>query len=79
MAGAYNGDVSIRANSKHGADWSMDGPVFVIGEVGYQLHGLPGDSGLLGNYKAGFWYDDHQYVDFNTVARGVAPATPRDN
>ena len=79
MAGAYNGDVSIRANSKHGADWSMDGPVFVIGEVGYQLHGLPGDSGLLGNYKAGFWYDDHQYVDFNTVARGVAPATPRGN
>src|SRR5438552_15667833 len=73
MGGAYNGDVSIRANKHHGADWSMDGPLFAIGEVGYQINGLPGDQGLLGNYKAGFWYDDHQYIDFTTVARGAAP------
>jgi porin len=79
MAGAYNGDASIRANNRHGADFSMDGPVFVIGEVGYQINGLPGDRGLLGNYKAGFWYDDHQYVRFNTVARAVAPGVSRGN
>jgi len=79
MGGAYNGNVSIRANKHHGADWSMDGPLFAIGEVGYQINGLPGDQGLLGNYKAGFWYDDHQYVDFNTVARGRTPDVPRGN
>jgi len=79
MGGAYNGDVSIHANKHHGADWSMDGPLFAIGEVGYQINGLPGDQGLLGNYKAGFWYDDHQYVDFNTVARGRTPDVPRGN
>ena len=79
MGGAYNGDVSIRANKHHGADWSMDGPLFAIGEAGYQINGLPGDRGLLGNYKAGFWYDDHQYVDFNTVARGRTPDVPRGN
>ena len=79
MGGLYNGDVSIRANEHHGADWSMDGPLFAIGEVGYQINGLPGDTGLIGNYKIGFWYDDHQYVDFTTVARGGAPDVPRGN
>src|SRR5262245_19863399 len=79
MGGLYNGDVSIRANNRHGADWSMDGPLFAIGEVGYQVNGLPGDTGLIGNYKAGFWYDDHQYIDFTTVARGGTPDMPRGN
>ena len=79
MGGLYNGDVSIRANKHHGADWSMDGPLFAIGEVGYQINGLPGDPGLIGNYKAGFWYDDHQYIDFTTVARGSAPDVTRGN
>jgi porin len=79
MAGLYNGDASIRANRHHGADWSMDGPLFAIGEVGYQVNGRPGDTGLLGNYKAGFWYDDHQFTDFTTVARGGTSAISRGN
>ncbi len=79
MGGVYNGDVSIRANEHHGADWSMGGPLFAIGEVGYQVNGLPGDAGLIGNYKAGVWYDDHQSIDFTTVARGGAPHAPRGN
>jgi len=72
MGGVYNGDPSIRSNDHHGADFSMDGPVFAIGEVAYQLNSLPGDQGLLGNYKAGFWYDHSLYTDFNTgaVSRG---------
>ena len=44
MGGVYNGDVSIRANKHHGADWSMDGPVFAIG-VGYHVNTLPGLAG----------------------------------
>ncbi|PYM11372.1 MAG: hypothetical protein DMD81_27110 [Candidatus Rokuibacteriota bacterium] len=79
MGGLYNGDASIRANRHHGADWSMDGPLFAIAEAGYQINGLPGDTGLLGNYKAGFWYDDHQFTDFTTVARGRAPGGTRGN
>ena len=79
MGGLYNGDESIRANRHHGADWSMDGPLFAIAEAGYQINGLPGDAGLLGNYKAGFWYDDHQYTDFTTAARGRAPGVTRGN
>jgi porin len=79
MGGLYNGDASIRANNHHGLDWSMHGPAFAIGEVGYQRNGLPGDPGLLGNYKAGLWYDDSRYLDFNTVARGGSPHVGRGN
>jgi porin len=75
MGGVYNGDPSIRDNSHHGVDFSMDGPLFAIGEVGYQRNGLPGDTGLLGNYKAGFWYDDSRFPDFTTAGRGQAPNT----
>lgn len=79
MGGLYNGDPSIRDNDHHGADWSMGGPIFAIGEAGYQFNGLPGERGLLGNYKVGFWYDDSQYTDFNSVARGIAPRVSRGN
>ena len=79
MAGVYNGDPTIRDNSHHGADWSMNGPLFAIGEVGYQVNGLPGDRGLIGDYKAGLWYDHSEYSDFNTLARGQPPGISRGN
>src|SRR5947208_10208951 len=79
MGGWYNGDPSIRDNKHHGLDWSLDGPLFAIGEAGYQLNGLPGDQGLIGNYKVGLWYDNSGFTDFNTVARAVSPHTSRGN
>src|SRR5262249_55190542 len=39
MSGWYNGDPSIRTNKHHGLDWSLDGPLFTIGEVGRQRNG----------------------------------------
>jgi porin len=75
MAGAYNGDTAIRADDNHGVDMSMNGPVFVIGEAGYRLNGLPGDSQFLGNYKAGFWYDNSTFTDYNTVGYGQPAGT----
>ena len=66
MGGVYNGDPSIRDNSNHGVDFSMDGPLFAIGEIAYQPNRLPGDRGLIGNYKAGFWYDNSRFSNFNT-------------
>jgi porin len=66
MGGVYNGDPSLGDNSKNGLDFSMDGPVFAIGEIAYQPNSLPGDRGLLGNYKAGFWYDNNHFTNFNT-------------
>jgi porin len=66
MVGLYNGDPSIRANGRHGVDFSLHGPLFAVAEVGYQLNGLPGDAGLLGNYKVGVWYDDSSFTDFRS-------------
>ena len=34
MGGWYNGDPSTRANKHHGLDWSLDGQLFTIEEVG---------------------------------------------
>jgi porin len=77
MSGVYNGDTGIRANDNHGADMSLNGPVFVMGEAGYRLNGLPGDPQFLGNYKAGFWYDNSTFTDYRTVGYGTTTASKR--
>jgi porin len=64
MVGVYNGDPSVRDNDHHGVDFSLRGPLFALAEFGYQFNGLPGDTGLLGNYKAGAWYDDGAFTEF---------------
>lgn len=79
MAGVYNGDPAIRDIDHNGADLSMNGPVFAIGEAGYVLNGLPGDSRYLGNYKVGFWYDNSVYTEYNTVGYGSPAQTKRGN
>src|SRR5262249_2245731 len=79
MAGMYNGDPSIRDTSHNGADMSMHGPVFVIGEAGYQCNGLPGDTGLLGNYRIGGWYDNAVYTNFESEGHGTPPTSKRGN
>lgn len=65
----YNGDPTIRATGYHGVNFTMNGPLFAIAEVGYQINGLPGDNQLLGNYKLGGWYDDAELTNFESGAR----------
>ena len=36
MAGAYNGDPTVKDGSHHGLDFSLRGPLFAIGEVGFR-------------------------------------------
>jgi porin len=79
IGGVYNGDPSIRDNSHNGADMSMNGPVFVIGEAGYQRNGLVGDSGLIGNYRVGLWYDNSVYTDYETAGYGTPTGSKRGN
>ncbi len=79
MTGVYNGDPSIRDTRHNGADMSMHGPVFVIGEVAYQLNGLRGAAQLVGNYKAGFWYDNSAYTDVDTAGFGYPSSSIRGN
>jgi porin len=67
MLGVYDGDPNIRGNRFHGVDMSLDGPVFVIGECGLHVNGLPGGTELLGNFKAGFWYDNSAAIEFGST------------
>lgn len=69
MGGVYNGDPAMRENENHGVDFSFNGPLFAMGEIGYQINGLPGDSARLGNYKLGGWYDHSTLSDFESGAR----------
>lgn len=72
MAGIYNGDPNIRQNHYNGVNFSLNGPAFVMAELQYQLNGLKEDTGLVGNYKLGGWYDNSVYTDFvsNNTSRG---------
>jgi porin len=79
MGGVYNGDPNIRANAHNGVDMSMHGPVFAIVQAAYQNNGLPGDPGLLGNYRVGAWYDNSSYEDFRTVGYATPPINQRGN
>jgi porin len=76
MGGLYNGDIDhTHELHDHGLDWSMNGPLFAIGEAVYQTNQLKGDSGLPGNYKLGIWYDGSDYQDFGTKVLGSAAAS----
>jgi porin len=79
MAGVYNGDSAIRAEDNHGADMSLNGPMFALAEVGYKCNGLPGDTQFLGNYRAGFCYDNSRFMDYQTVGRGPSAGTKQGN
>jgi porin len=72
VSGVYNGDTSIRDLNNHGMDFSMDGPAFAILEAGYRRNQLAGDTGLVGNYKFGAWYDDNNFPDLAVQSFGAA-------
>ncbi|MGA2231688.1 MAG: carbohydrate porin [Tepidisphaeraceae bacterium] len=67
MVGVYDGDPNQRGIDRHGWDLTMRGPVFVIGEAGLQVNGLPGDKGLTGDYKLGAWYDASTQAVFGSA------------
>jgi porin len=74
--GVYNGDIEhTHELHDHGLDWSMNGPVFLIGEAVYQVNQLKGDPQLPGNYKFGMWFDGHSYQDFDTQVLGSKAAS----
>jgi porin len=79
MGGIYNGDPSIHNDDRYGVDFSMHGPAYAMAEFGYRRNGLPGDSQLLGNYKAGFWYDNSNYTSYKPSTSGRPTATTRGN
>ena len=61
MVGAYNGDPKLKEGERHGVDFSMRGPLFFIGEVGWRRNYGKDAAGLSGNFKLGGYYDGGLY------------------
>jgi porin len=57
MAGCYNADPVVKDGDRHGADFTLRGPAFVIGEVGYRRNYGPDAPGLPGNVKLGAYFN----------------------
>jgi porin len=57
MVGCYNGDPALKEGDRHGVDFTLHGPPFVIGEVGYRRNYGKDAAGLPGNVKFGAYYN----------------------
>jgi porin len=57
MAGCYNGDADVKLGDRHGVDFTLRGPPFVIGEVGYRRYYGKDAAGLPGNVKLGAYFN----------------------
>jgi porin len=56
QAGAYNADSQQLAGSQHGLDFSIRGPAFAIGEIGFRNYAADDDQKPIRNIKAGGFY-----------------------
>jgi porin len=70
MAGCYNGDPATKEDDRHGVDFTMRGPPFVIGEVGYRRNYGEGATGLPGNLKLGAYYNGGSALVFGSGLAG---------
>jgi porin len=70
MVGCYNGDPSVKDGDHHGVDFSLRGPVFVIGETGYRWNYGKDATGLPGNLKLGAYFNGGSAPVFGTCLAG---------
>jgi porin len=69
MVGCYNGDPEVKDGDRHGVDFTLRGPAFVIGEIGYRRNYGADASGLPGNLKLGAYFNGG---DAEVFGSGVA-------
>jgi porin len=75
MVGAYNGDPDIKEGDHHGGDFSLHGPPFVIGEVGFRRNYGRDTKGLPGNLKLGAYFNGGGAQVFGSGLAGQAHET----
>ncbi|HEX4592478.1 MAG TPA: carbohydrate porin [Gemmataceae bacterium] len=75
MVGCYNGDPEGKAGDRHGADFTLRGPTFVIGEVGYRRNYGKDAEGLPGNLKLGAYFNGGDAPVFVSGSAGGSSAT----
>jgi carbohydrate-selective porin OprB len=77
MAGCYDGDTATKEDDRHGVDFTLRGPPFVIGEVGYRRNYGEGATGLPGNLKLGAYYNGGSAEVFDSGLAGRPTETVR--
>jgi porin len=77
MAGCYNGDPEVKEGDRHGVDFTLRGPAFVIGEVGYRRNYGTDPPGLPGNLKVGAYFNGGNVDVFDSGAAGRPNETVR--
>jgi carbohydrate-selective porin OprB len=77
MAGCYNGDPATKEDDRHGVDFTLRGPPFAIGEVGYRRNYGEGATGLPGNVKLGAYYNGGSAEVFDSGLAGRPTETVR--
>jgi len=68
MVGAYNGDPTLKNGTHHGLDFSMRGPLFIIGEVGFRKDDPNVPSNSSRNIKLGGYYNG----EATTIGSGIS-------
>jgi porin len=75
MVGCYNGDPEVKEGDRHGVDFTLRGPAFVIGEVGYRRNYGKDAAGLPGNVKLGAYFNGGNAEIFGSGLAGQPSAT----
>jgi len=74
MGGVYNGDPALKDPTNHGVDFSLKGPPFVIGEVGFRPNYGNEAMGLPTNLKFGAYFNGGTFEAFDSSPAGGLPA-----
>jgi porin len=74
MVGAYNGDPNLKGGTHHGLDFSMRGPLFLIGELGFRRN-YANSSTPSGNLKFGGYYNGGTRPTFGSGIKGQPTET----
>src|SRR6516225_7069757 len=75
MVGCYNGDPGVKEGNRNGVDFTMRGPAFVIGEVGYRRNYGKDAPGLPGNVKLGAYFNGGSALVFDSGQSGQPSET----
>jgi porin len=75
MVGCYNGDPDVKEGDRYGVDFTLRGPAFVIGELGYRRNYGKDATGLPGNVKIGAYFNGGSATVFDSGLAGQPSET----
>jgi porin len=78
MVGVYNGDPMVKEGNQHGLDFSLRGPPFAIGEIGFRWNYGKQPTGLVRNLKFGAYFNGGTFQVLNSGLAGQQTKNAHD-